>query len=82
MHAVALFQATGRDFKDAGSFDAPLGLQVQGNDASTQKPQPLLDPDSAEAGLHMGEVALRGADFLQLGGIDVLHDLGFLPEGL
>ena len=23
--------------KDAGSFDAPLGLQVQGNDASTQK---------------------------------------------
>jgi hypothetical protein len=23
--------------KDAGSFDAPLGLQVQGNDARTQK---------------------------------------------
>ena len=23
--------------KDAVSFDAPIGLQVQGNDASTQK---------------------------------------------
>jgi hypothetical protein len=42
----------------------------------------LFDPDFAEPILHMGEVTLRRADFLQFRGVDVLHDLCFLAEGL
>ena len=36
----------------------------------------LTDPNLTKSRLHMGEVPLRRADFLQLGRIDVLHHLG------
>jgi len=42
----------------------------------------LLDPDFAEPVVDVCKVPLRGANPLQLGRIDVLHDLGFLAECL